>query len=72
MHQHFSVRQQVLVFLVVVLATYPVSLFFALFLPLAPISNILGFLALVSYIATLLSSLVRIVFLTNRKNQFLT
>jgi len=64
-------RQQVIVFLVLVLASYPVSLFFTQFLDVAPLANILGFLALLSYLATLLPSILRVVLPNTKKSKIL-
>jgi sulfoxide reductase heme-binding subunit YedZ len=71
MRQEF-LRKENFVFLVLVLANYPVSFICALFLSLAPIANIIGFLSLVSYIATLLPSIFKIFFPTHRKSKILT
>jgi sulfoxide reductase heme-binding subunit YedZ len=69
MLQKNLVSQKTLLFLGLVLAIYPISLLLAQFLELAPISNILGFLALVCYIATLLPSILKIVFPITKKNK---
>jgi methionine sulfoxide reductase heme-binding subunit len=64
-----KVSQTTLLFLILVLTIYPISLFLAQFLELAPISNILGFFALACYIATLLPSILKIVFPITKKNR---
>lgn len=63
--------QKNFIYLILVLLTYPVSLILALFLKPAPIANILGFFALLSYIATLLPSLIKLVFPATKKNKLL-
>lgn len=65
-------RKQSIIYVLLVLATYPISLLLAFFLKPAPIANILGFFALLSYIATLLPSLIKLVFPTTKKNKFLS
>ena len=64
-------RKQSIIYVLLVLATYPISLLLGLFLKPAPIANILGFFALLSYIATLLPSLIKLVFPTTKKNKIL-
>ncbi len=64
-------RKQSVIYVLLVLATYPISLFLAFFLKPAPIANILGFFALLSYIATLLPSLIKLVFPQTKKNKTL-
>lgn len=64
-------RKQSIIYVLLVLATYPISLLIALFLKPAPIANILGFFALICYIATLLPSLIKLVFPTTKKNKTL-
>lgn len=63
--------KQFIIYILLVLATYPISLLLAFFLKPAPIANILGFFALLSYIATLLPSLIKLVFPATKKNKFL-
>lgn len=65
-------RKQSIIYVLLVLATYPISLLLAFFLKPAPIANILGFFALLSYIATLLPSLIKLVFPTTKKNKILS
>ncbi len=65
-------RKQSIIYVLLVLATYPISLLLAFFLKPAPIANILGFFALLSYIATLIPSLIKLVFPTAKKNKFLS
>jgi len=55
-------RKQYFIYLLLVLATYPVSLILAFIFKPAPIANILGLFALLSYIASLLPSLIKAVF----------
>ena len=64
-------RKQSVIYVLLVLATYPISLLLAFFLKPAPIANILGFFALLSYIATLLPSLIKLVFSQTKKNKTL-
>lgn len=64
-------RKQSVIYLLLVLTTYPISLLLAFFLKPAPIANILGFFALLTYIATLLPSLIKLVFPATKKNKFL-
>lgn len=64
-------RGQLIYFLVLVLAIYPISLFLAISLNLAPLANIFGFLALVSYTATLLPSMLRVVIPSIKQNKIL-
>lgn len=65
------IRKENFIYLILVLLTYPVSLILALFLKPAPIANILGFFALLSYLATLLPSLIKVVFPLTKKNKIL-
>ena len=65
-------RKQYFIYLLLVLATYPVSLILAFFFKPAPIANILGLFALLSYIASLLPSLIKAVFPSTKKNKILT
>lgn len=53
------------------LGAYFISLFIAIFCNPAPLANILGFLALIAYIATLAPSIVKIVLPFLRKNQII-
>lgn len=64
-------RKQYFIYLLLVLATYPVSLILAFFFKPAPIANILGLFALLSYIASLLPSLIKAVFTSTKKNKIL-
>lgn len=64
-------RKQSIIYVLLVLATYPISLLLGLFLQPAPIANILGFFALLTYIATLLPSLIKLVFHPTKKNKIL-
>lgn len=64
-------RRQAVIYLLIVLAAYPVSLLLAFVFRPAPIANIIGFFALLSYIATLLPSLIKIVFPALKKNKTL-
>jgi sulfoxide reductase heme-binding subunit YedZ len=64
-------RKQSIIYLLLVLAIYPISLLLALVFKTAPIANILGFFALISYIATLLPSLIKVVFPASKKNKTL-
>jgi sulfoxide reductase heme-binding subunit YedZ len=64
-------RKQAVIYLLVVLAIYPISLILAFFFHPAPIANIIGFFALLSYIATLLPSLIKAVFPSTKKNKTL-
>ena len=65
-------RKQYFIYLLLVLETYPVSLILAFFFKPAPIANILGLFALLSYIASLLPSLIKAVFPSTKKNKILT
>lgn len=71
MQQVFFMRQQVFVYLGLVLFSYSVSGLLALFIKPAPLANILGFLALLCYIATLIPSIIKAVFPNTKKNKFL-
>ncbi len=71
MRKQVLVRQQVVVFIALVLASYPISSLLGLFINLAPIANILGFLSLLSYVFTLLPSLLKIVFPITKKSRFI-
>ena len=64
-------RKQYFIYLLLVLATYPVSLILAFFFKPAPIANILGLFALLSYIASLLPSLIKAVFPSTKKNKII-
>lgn len=64
-------RKQYFIYLLLVLATYPVSLILAFFFKPVPIANILGFFALLSYIASLLPSLIKAVFPSSKKNKII-
>ena len=64
-------RKQVFVFLALVLASYACSLLLAIFFNPAPLANILGFLGLLSYIITLIPSILKVVLPATKKNQFL-
>ncbi len=64
-------RKQYFIYLLLVLATYPVSLILAFFFKPAPIANILGLFALLSYIASLLPSLIKAVFSSTKKNKII-
>jgi len=66
MRKKILVCKQALVFFGLTLASYLATLMLALFLNPAPLANILGFLALVTYVATLLPSIVRTVFPTTK------
>lgn len=56
------IRKQVIIFLAIVLISYFVSLLLWIIFNPAPLANILGFLALLIYVATVLPSIVRVVF----------
>lgn len=60
-----------IVFLVLTITSYVATLFLALFLDPAPLSNLLGGLALVAYSATLLPSLFHVVFPSTKGNKVL-
>lgn len=64
-------RKQVFIFLALVLAIYPISLSLVRLVNPAPLANILGFLSLLSYIATLLPSIGKVIFPSTRKNKVL-
>lgn len=64
-------HKQGIIYLLLVLAAYPISLLLAFFFQPAPIANILGFFALLCYIATLLPSLIKVVFPFAKKNKVL-
>lgn len=63
--------KKVIIYLSLILAIYPTSLLLAFFFKPAPVANIIGFFALLVYIATLLPSLIKAVFPSTRKNKFL-
>lgn len=71
MRKKVLVYNQALVFFALILSSYIASLLLALFLKPAPLANFLGFLSLVSYIATLLPSILKTVFPTTRGNKSL-
>jgi len=65
------IRKQVWLFLGLVLSSYIASCMITLFFDPAPLANILGFLALISYAVTLLPGMLRVVFPTLKKNSSL-
>ncbi len=64
-------RKQVLGYILLIVAVYPITFVANLFFYPAPIANILGFFALLSYTATLLPSLIKIVFPATKKSKVL-
>lgn len=64
-------RTQVLVFLLLYALSYIATLLLGLFLKPAPLANLLGFLALLCYIATLLPSLLKAIFPALKKDKTL-
>ncbi len=65
------IRKQVFVFLILVLASYACSLLLAVFFNSAPLANILGCLGLLSYLITIVPSILKVVLPIAKKNQFL-
>lgn len=71
MSKQALVRKEVFIFLVLVIASYAISVVLFLFLAPAPLANILGFLSLLCYVATILPSIVKTVFPASQKNNIL-
>lgn len=71
MYKQIIVYKQALVFFILILTSYIATLLLALFLNPAPLANILGFLALVSYITTLLPSILKTAFPATRGSKVL-
>lgn len=71
MRKRNLVCKQALIFFGLTLISYLTTLMLALFLKPAPLANILGFLALVTYLATLLPSIVKTVFPTTKGSKFI-
>lgn len=71
MYKQVLVRKEVFVFLALVIASYTVSLFLFLFLEPAPFTNMLGFLSLFCYTATIIPSLIKAVFTSTKQNNTL-
>lgn len=71
MRKQILVYNQALVFFTLTLTSYIATLLLALFLKPAPLANFLGFLSLVTYIATLLPSILKTVFPITRGNKSL-
>jgi sulfoxide reductase heme-binding subunit YedZ len=63
------IREQVVIFIAIVLASYFASLLIWIAFTPAPLANILGFLALLSYSATILPSITRIVFPATKQSR---
>lgn len=71
MYKQIIVYKQALVFFILILTSYIATLLLALFLNPAPLANILGFLALVTYITTLLPSILKTAFPATRGSKVL-
>ncbi|NJL42328.1 MAG: iron reductase [Pseudanabaena sp. SU_2_4] len=65
-------RRQVLIFLAIFLSIYAIALLSTLFVNPGLFANIVGFLSLLSYIATLLPSLIKVNFPSSRKGKIVT
>lgn len=63
------IREQVVIFIAIVLASYFASLLIWIAFTPAPLANILGFLGLLSYSATILPSITRIVFPATKQSR---
>jgi sulfoxide reductase heme-binding subunit YedZ len=64
-------NQTIIIYSVLVLSTYLIILILNLFIDIAPLSNILGFLSLIFYVATLLPSILKIVLPITQKSKIL-
>lgn len=64
-------RPHALMFLALYCASYIVTILIGIFLNPAPLANILGFLALLCYVATLLPSLLKAIFPAIKRNKSL-
>jgi sulfoxide reductase heme-binding subunit YedZ len=64
-------RRQILIFLGIFLSIYSLALLATLFVNPGLFANIVGFLSLLCYIATLIPSLVKANFAINRKNEII-
>ncbi len=64
-------RKQVLGYILLIVAVYPITFVANLFFYPAPIANILGLFALLSYIASLVPSLIKAVFPSTKKNKII-
>lgn len=60
-----------IIYSLLILAIYPISLLLAFFCNPAPIANIIGLFALFAYVATLLPSLIKTIFPNTKKNLIL-
>jgi sulfoxide reductase heme-binding subunit YedZ len=65
-------RRQVLIFVAIFVSIYSIALLSTLFLNPGLFANIVGLLSLLSYIATLLPSLIRVTFPGNKRNKIVT
>ena len=71
MPNNFLVRQEVFIFMALVLATYTASFLLFLFLTPAPLANILGLLSLLCFSATTLPSILKTVFPSTKNSKTL-